>query len=218
MSRKKQDLIGNRYGMLTVTGEAPERAHNARYFYVKCDCGNTAEMHMSNLKKKWLSIKSCGCVGKHQGTGTRLHSIWQNMKQRCLNKNHNNYHLYGGKGITICPEWQKSFATFKTWAETHGYADDLSIDRKDGNKGYSPKNCWWTTAINQMRNAKHGKTYYSKYIGVCFFKRTGRWVAYINVNKKRVHLGYHDTALDAAIARDDYIRSHNLKHFIMNEV
>ena len=218
MSKKKQNIIGNRYGMLTVLEEAPERNHSARYFYVKCDCGTVTEMHMSNLKRKWATIKSCGCATKHQGTGTRLHSIWQNIKQRCLNKNNTNYPLYGGKGITVCIEWQNSFSCFKKWAESHGYSDELTIDRLDSKGAYCPTNCWWTTYINQARNTKKIRKSSSIYIGVCFYERVSKWLAYINVNKKRIYLGYHDTDLAAATARDKYIINHNLKHFIMNGV
>lgn len=50
------------------------------------------------------------------------------MRDRCLNPNSNRYDRYGGRGITICPEWLESYETFKIWALDYGYNDKLSID------------------------------------------------------------------------------------------
>lgn len=74
------------------------------------------------------------------------------MKSRCYNKNNPDYQYYGGKGITICDEWLKSRQAFENWAYSHGYKDELTIDRIDGNKGYSPENCHFITLEEQQRN------------------------------------------------------------------
>lgn len=87
----------------------------------------------------------------HGMTKTRLFNIWVNMRQRCTNKNHPQFYLWGGKGITVCKEWEK-FESFKEWAEKSGYNDTLSIDRIDGTKGYYPQNCRWATSTEQARN------------------------------------------------------------------
>jgi|SaaInlLV_10m_DNA_2_1039722.scaffolds.fasta_scaffold13906_2 hypothetical protein len=214
----KQKLVGKRFGKLLVINEEPERANNSRYFKVLCDCGNTPVMHMSSIKRKIAGIKSCGCANKHNGTGTRLHSIWQNMKQRCLNPKNTNYRNYGKKGITICTLWLEDFTLFRTWALNSGYHANLTIDRKNGKLGYTPLNCRWVDQITQTRNSYKRRKTNSKYIGVCFYQRTKLWAAYINVDKKRIHLGFHSSEYKAAIARDSYIVAHNLQNFIMNEV
>ena len=51
----------------------------------------------------------------HGMKGTRLYSIWNNMKNRCRNCHVACYKDYGGRGITFCKEWN-SFLSFYHWA------------------------------------------------------------------------------------------------------
>lgn len=105
---------------------------------------------------------------------SRLNMIYSSMKKRCYNPNCKSYKDYGARGITICQEWLnteragkgiKGWFLFKDWALSNGYAEDLTIDRIDVDKGYYPDNCRWVTRKvqnnNQRRNrviTYHGKT------------------------------------------------------------
>lgn len=89
---------------------------------------------------------------KHGKNGTRLYRIWANMKNRCKNPKSNRAHVYLNRGITVCDEWKDDFQVFYDWSMSHGYSDDLTIDRIDNDKGYSPDNCRWVTHSEQMRN------------------------------------------------------------------
>lgn len=95
---------------------------------------------------------------RHGQSKTRLYGIFNGMKQRCYNAKHPSYEYYGAKGITICDEWLNDFMSFKEWAESHGYTDELTIDRIDPKKGYSPDNCQWLTINENASKAKYSRT------------------------------------------------------------
>lgn len=73
------------------------------------------------------------------------------MIQRCEDKALRWYHRYGGRGISVCPEWRHSYATFLRDMGRRP-SRDHSLDRIDPDKGYSAANCRWATETEQQRN------------------------------------------------------------------
>lgn len=139
------DMTGQKFGRLTVI-----RRHDSKRWECKCDCGNTTYSDGNQHRK-------------HGYTGTRLYHTFKKMKERCYNPSSDNYKYYGALGITICPEWLEDFSKFADWSIKNGYADNLTIDRKDNTKGYSPDNCRWITIQEQQKNRrKRGTVYGSK--------------------------------------------------------
>jgi len=84
----------------------------------------------------------------------RLYGIWIGMRRRCNSPKCKDYCRYGDRGILVCEEWNSSFQNFYDWAITNGYSDNLTIERKDVNKGYSPNNCTWIIAGQQAYNRR----------------------------------------------------------------
>jgi hypothetical protein len=76
------------------------------------------------------------------------------MKRRCGNLKDPSYCNYGGRGISVCEEWENSFISFKDWAFTHGYKIGLTLDRIDNDGDYEPSNCQWVPKIIQESNKR----------------------------------------------------------------
>lgn len=164
------DITGQKFSRLTAVKQVGRDKGRQALWEFKCDCGNTCITRASSARNG--NTRSCGCLPKemikyialkylplaHAATTThgkskeRVYRIYKAMKARCYNHHNMKYHNYGAKGITICDEWLNNSQTFIDWAALNGYKDNLTIDRKNNDKGYSPDNCRWVTVAEQNRN------------------------------------------------------------------
>ena len=162
---KFMDLTGQKYNRLTVLEYAGRDKYNCTMWKCRCDCGN-----IKVVKGKYLrngNTKSCGCLNidrikernrvlkrTHGETKTKLFHVWAGIKTRCNNPNAIGYHIYGGRGIKMCKEWDSSFEAFRDWALANGFREELQIDRIDTNGNYEPSNCRWVTSKENNRNRR----------------------------------------------------------------
>jgi len=167
MGRKKTIInIGDVFGDWTVKSEGKtlvRKDHGTRRTIVcSCRCGLEKEVYLDHLKNgfsrscgnydpkraEYSSSKKLGILSKR----TREYRSWQSMKTRCYNKNAINYKNYGGRGISICDEWKRSFDIF---LEDMGNRPmGSSLDRIDVNGNYCKENCRWATPSEQIRNRR----------------------------------------------------------------
>lgn len=165
--RKPLNLSGQRFGrLIALEWVSTNKQGNSEWLCI-CDCGKEVIVNSQRLKSG--KTKSCGCLSrelvikrnisgfKYNARNNRLYRIYYGMKTRCYNPNESTYHRYGGRGILICNEWLNSFEAFQEWALSHGYKNNLSIDRINNDGNYEPSNCRWATAKEQANNRSINK-------------------------------------------------------------
>lgn len=143
----------------------------------------------------------------------KLYKMYDNMKQRTSNKKNTSYSYYGGKGIAICASWH-SVDAFIEWALQTGFKDGLSIDRIDGDKGYSPQNCRWVSKTVQNRNTKKIMNRNTSGFRGVSPRPSGAWQSRISVNNSQKYLGSFKCRREAAYAYDRYIEENKLEHTV----
>lgn len=157
------DIAGERFGKWVAISLHPVRKNKRTLWLCRCDCGTEKAVltcHLvSGRSKACLSCKPKGEASprfKHGSTKHPLYYSWRNMLDRCRNPNNEDWHLYGGKGVTVCAAWAKDFLKF---VEDMGPkpTSPHSIDRIDSNGNYEPQNCRWATAKQQARNMSRNR-------------------------------------------------------------
>jgi hypothetical protein len=174
MPRKIKPLDGARFGEWLVIGEGEMQVGKARNRTLRCQCscGSVKDIQAGRLKLG--NSKSCGCKSaqyvseaftRHGLTGSPPYEAIRHARARCFNPKDRAYANYGGRGITVCPEWlgDDGAVRFVEWSLANGYAKGLTLDRINNDMGYSPNNCRWVTYQKNLNNRRN--TVYVEYRG-----------------------------------------------------
>lgn len=156
---KLTDLTGRRYGRWTVIGYSHLSATSIGTHYWRCVCDCGTERAVSLSPKRGSS--SCGCgmrdmrreSAMHGEARRGMHTVeyrtWERMKARCYDSTHPSWHRYGGRGISVCKEWDEGYQVFLAYVGRRPSADH-SLDRwPNPNGNYEPGNVRWATRQQQ---------------------------------------------------------------------
>ena len=161
---EKIDMTGRVIGRLLVIEECGRDAHGQALWRCRCECGNEVIVRGDSLRSE--NTTSCGCYHRertgetfttHGMCKTRPYRIWRGLLQRAgavKGASEEAKRSYQDRGITVCDEWLV-FENFLDWALSHGYSDDLEIDRIDNDKGYCPENCRGVTPKENTNNRRN---------------------------------------------------------------
>ena len=168
-----KEYIGKKINSWTILSYSGQNKFGQATCLCQCDCGKKEIKSVYEvLHNGSRCCRSCSARKRktiysdirNDQRYKRLKNIFWIMKQRCYNKKNPKYSIYGGKGISICEEWlnhKNGFLNFFHWAVGNGYTSNLTIDRIDYTRSYSPDNCRWTTQLAQQNN-----------------KSTNRWIVF----------------------------------------
>jgi hypothetical protein len=74
------------------------------------------------------------------------------MIQRVTNPRHPRFAAYGGRGISISPDWRASYPTFLR--DVGPRPEGHTLDRIDVDGNYVPGNVRWATPLQQRHNQR----------------------------------------------------------------
>lgn len=183
---KVKDISNQRFGKLVAI--KPIQGGRRVRWLCRCDCGR--ETVVLGTMLRFGNTKSCGCrrtdvlVERNTTHGlskTRTYKTWKRMISRCCNTGNKDYARYGGRGISVCARWRKSFVNFL--ADMGHAPPKLEIDRIDNDGDYTPKNCRWATRAQQIHNSSKCRniTHNGKTMTV------GEWTKLLGVHQNLLH-------------------------------
>ena len=161
-TKRTIDRAGHKYGRLTVVELVGYDQRKNALWECVCECGNTAVVASCNLSDG--GTKSCGCLHRdsmseanqrrvtHGFTNHPLFKTWSAMVARCHGSNPRRN--YGGRGISVYPDWRDSPVPFLEWIEANlgDRPEGMSLDRIDVHGNYEPGNLRWADARTQNAN------------------------------------------------------------------
>ena len=132
-----------------------------------------------------------------------LYKQWSGMIQRCYNKKHEKYRIYGARGIRVCDEWRYNFKNFYDYMPKRP-SKNYTLDRIDNDGNYEPGNVRWATRTQQQYNRNLIPNKSNVFTGVFLHKNKltpDNYMVHIRINKETHYLGVFETIEEAISMR-----------------
>ena len=199
--------LGAIYGKLTVLRRSQKKNPKNALWDCICACGLSVTVATPNLRSG--NTRSCGCertkktiarATRHGATAggknTSEYGIWREMRQRCNNPASVSYARYGGRGITVCVEWDNSFIQFLS--DMGQRPSGMSLERIDNDGNYCKSNCKWATRVEQANNTRN-----NVWIAYAGYNMTlSQWARFLGVSDSVLHSRHERGRNPEGIVRD----------------
>ena len=162
-----QEKDGSR--VVALAAACGAEGKNGRTWLLECACGNSFTATTTSIRstkhktrctactRKHLSIRNKGMGATHGESRSYLYNAWRHINRRCFNEKSKAFKNYGGRGITVVPEWRTDYAAFAAYIRAEigdRPGKDYSLDRIDNDGNYAPGNLRWATSVIQANNRR----------------------------------------------------------------
>lgn len=165
MAKRTFIAKGTRLGKLTVLYQVKKPNKWSQILYmVRCDCGapRYTVRAWDLVSAGDNCVKSCRtCASQQQGFPKkykREYCSWTSMRSRCCHESDVGYEYYGGRGITVCPEWLGPGGFIRFLQDMGRRPANMTLDRENVQGPYCKSNCRWATSKEQNNNTRRNYT------------------------------------------------------------
>jgi hypothetical protein len=155
------NMVGQRFGRLTVLSHAGVLSNREHAWLCRCDCGREKVVRGGALRGK---TQSCGCLRlevsrivieklhqvKHGMCKSPEHYSWSAMIDRCTNPGRWHFKHYGGAGVEVCDRWRGEHGFENFYADMGPRIAGTTLGRFGDVGNYEPRNCKWMTKDEQV--------------------------------------------------------------------
>lgn len=187
MIRRTIKVVGkifnsNNFGKFTVLKEVERNKYGHKMFLVEfIDTGFQTKARKSVIKdgrvkdKFYKNVADTGFLGNITVSkkNRKIYKIWNQMINKCYNKNNNKYSIYGKKGVHVCERWHRFEYFLEDFKKIDGFNEkdfeegklDLDKDFKQQgskieNKVYSLKTCKFLLKEKHQKIKRDNQKYF----------------------------------------------------------